>query len=158
MLQSIFTKPLFINPQAYLIIPELASLHNYTPYDFDSTEYSFKVITSGRIEGELLKANDDCILHLDLYSVDGNCVLGEFYLNNSQIDQNSFNLQQNGNIVTINFSSIPSPIEKRNAMGLTTLPSEDAGQIEWTYPNYEYNSEELNNLLESDKWINKEQI
>lgn len=110
MLQSIFTRPLFINPQAYLVIPELASIHNYTPYDFDSTEYSFKVITSGKIEGKLLKAKDDYILHLDLYSIDGNCVLGEFYLNNSQIDQNSFNLQQNGNIVTINFSSIPSPI------------------------------------------------
>lgn len=49
-------------------------------------------------------------------------------------------------------------IEKRNAMGLTTLQSEDTGQIEWIYPNYEYNSEELNNLLESDKWMNKEYI
>lgn len=47
-------------------------------------------------------------------------------------------------------------IDKRESMGLATLPSEDTGQIEWTYPNYEYNSEELNNLLESDKWMNKE--
>lgn len=49
-------------------------------------------------------------------------------------------------------------IEKRNALGLTTLPSEDTGQIEWTYPVYEYNSEELSNLLDSNKWVNKEQI
>lgn len=44
-------------------------------------------------------------------------------------------------------------VEKRNAMGLTTLPSEDTGQIEWTYPVYEYNSEELNNLLNSKNWF-----
>lgn len=43
-------------------------------------------------------------------------------------------------------------IEKRNAMGLATLPSEETGQIEWTYPVYEYNSEELNNLLNTSKW------
>lgn len=104
MLQSIFTRPLFINPQAYLIIPELASIHNYTPYDFDSTEYSFKVITSGRIEGELLKADDNCILHLDLYSVDGNCVLGEFYLNNSQLDVNDFSIKQNKDTITLQFN------------------------------------------------------
>lgn len=44
-------------------------------------------------------------------------------------------------------------VEKRNAMGLTTLPSEETGQIEWTYPVYEYNSEELNNLLNSKNWF-----
>lgn len=44
-------------------------------------------------------------------------------------------------------------VEKRNAMGLTTLQSEDTGQIEWTYPVYEYNSEELNNLLNSKNWF-----
>lgn len=43
-------------------------------------------------------------------------------------------------------------IRKRNALGLVTLPSEDTGQIEWTYPAYEYNSEELNNLLNSKEW------
>lgn len=49
-------------------------------------------------------------------------------------------------------------IEKQEAMGMTVLPSEETGQIEWTYPNYEYNSDELNSLLESDKWKSKEDI
>ena len=48
-------------------------------------------------------------------------------------------------------------IEKQEAMGMTILPSEETGQIEWTYPNYEYNSDELNSILDSDKW-NKEEI
>lgn len=48
-------------------------------------------------------------------------------------------------------------IEKRNALGLATLPSEDAGQIEWTYPNYEYNTKELNNLLNSSEWASNEE-
>lgn len=43
-------------------------------------------------------------------------------------------------------------IRKRNSMGLTTLPSEDTGIIEWTYPVYENNSESLNNLLASNEW------
>jgi succinyl-CoA synthetase beta subunit len=47
-------------------------------------------------------------------------------------------------------------VEKRNAMGLVTLPSEETGQIEWTYPVYEYNSEELNNLLNNKNWNNDE--
>lgn len=48
-------------------------------------------------------------------------------------------------------------IEKQQAMGMTVLSSEETGQIEWTYPNYEYNSDELNSLLESDEWSNKEE-
>lgn len=47
--------------------------------------------------------------------------------------------------------------EKQEAMGMTILPGEETGQIEWTYPNYEYNSDELNSILDSDKW-NKEEI
>ena len=43
--------------------------------------------------------------------------------------------------------------KKRNAMGLTTLPSEETGVIEWTYPVYDYKSEELNTLLNSDEWV-----
>lgn len=46
-------------------------------------------------------------------------------------------------------------IRKRNSMGLTTLPSEDTGIIEWTYPIYDYNSSELDTLLSSDKWLTK---
>ena len=44
-------------------------------------------------------------------------------------------------------------VRKRNAMGFTTLPSEETGVIEWTYPVYNYKSEELNTLLNSDEWV-----
>ena len=66
MLQSIFTRPVFINPQAYLVIPELALLHKCVPYDFSSNEYIFQVITTGQVEGKLIQAGDEYILHLDL--------------------------------------------------------------------------------------------
>lgn len=49
-------------------------------------------------------------------------------------------------------------IEKQEAMGMSLLLSEETGQIEWTYPNYEYNTDELNSLLESDEWSSKEEI
>lgn len=45
-------------------------------------------------------------------------------------------------------------IEKRNNLGLSTLPSEETGQIEWTYPTYEYNTKEIEELLNSDNWTN----
>lgn len=43
-------------------------------------------------------------------------------------------------------------VKRRNAMGLITLPSEETGVIEWTYPVYDYKSEELDALLSSDEW------
>lgn len=49
-------------------------------------------------------------------------------------------------------------IDKRNALGLSTLPSEDTGIIEWTYPTYAYKSNELNNLLNSKEWYNEVNI
>lgn len=49
-------------------------------------------------------------------------------------------------------------IDKRNTLGFSTLPSEDAGIIEWTYPTYTYNSNELNNLLNSKEWYNEVKI
>lgn len=104
MLQSIFTRPVFINPQAYLVIPELALLHRCVPYDFSSNEYIFQVITNGKIEGKMLKIKDDYILHLDLHSIDGNCVLGEFYLNNNQINLDSFTINHSQNMVTLKFN------------------------------------------------------
>lgn len=104
MLQSIFTRPVFINPQAYLVIPELALLHKSVPYDFSSNEYIFQVITTGQIEGKLIQAGDKYILHLDLYSNEGNVVLGEFYLKNDQIDSDSFTLNQSNGIVTLTFN------------------------------------------------------
>lgn len=103
MLQSIFTRPVFINPQAYLVIPELALLHRYVPYDFGSNEYIFQVITTGQVEGKLIQAGDEYILHLDLYSDEGNVVLGEFYLKNDQIDSDSFTLDQSNGIITLTF-------------------------------------------------------
>lgn len=47
-------------------------------------------------------------------------------------------------------------IDKRNTMGFTTLPSEETGVIEWTYPVYNYGSDKLNSLLNSKEWVMKE--
>ena len=102
-MKSIFTRPLFINPQAYLTIPELSYIQMATPFDFTEDSYSFVINTSGRIEGKLLKTSNDYILHLDLYSIDGNCVLGEFYLNNSELNIDNFNLAQSKNIIILQF-------------------------------------------------------
>lgn len=104
MLQSIFTRPVFINPQAYLVIPELALLHKCVPYDFSSNEYIFQIITTGQIEGKLIQAGDEYILHLDLYSNEGNVVLGEFYLDGDSVgDAGDFTLQQANGFVTLVF-------------------------------------------------------
>lgn len=48
-------------------------------------------------------------------------------------------------------------LNKREAMGMSVLPTDDNGEIQWTYPIYGYNTDELNSLLESDKWTNKEE-
>ena len=48
-------------------------------------------------------------------------------------------------------------LEKRQALGMSILPTDENGVIQWTYPNYEYNTDELNTLLESDKSSNKEE-
>lgn len=49
-------------------------------------------------------------------------------------------------------------LEKRHALGMSVLPTDENGIIQWTYLNYEYNTDELNTLLESDKWSSKEEI
>lgn len=103
-MKSIFTRPVFINPQAYLVIPELALIHRSTPYDFSSNKYVFQVITTGQIEGKLFQAGNEYILHLDLYSKDGNVVLGEFYLDGNSIGStDNFILEQSNGFVTITF-------------------------------------------------------
>lgn len=103
-MQSIFTKPLFINPQAYLTIPELALIHRSESFDFNSNEYLFQVITTGKIEGKLLKANDKYILHLDLITTDGNNVLGEFYIDSNNIPSTEdFVLEQKDGMVKMTF-------------------------------------------------------
>ena len=105
-MKSIFARPLFINPQAYLTIPELSYIQMATPFDFTEDSYSFKVNTSGRIEGKLLKAGKEYILHLDMYTVDGACVLGEFYINSNTIDVNNFEISQSNGMVTIDFGDV----------------------------------------------------
>lgn len=49
-------------------------------------------------------------------------------------------------------------LKKRKMLGLAELPADENGVIQWTYPNYEYESKELNDLFESDKWSSKEDI
>lgn len=49
-------------------------------------------------------------------------------------------------------------LEKRKTLGVGELSTDTDGIIQWTYPNYEYNTDELNNLLESDEWSSKEEI
>ena len=105
-MKSIFTRPLFINPQAYLTIPELSYIQMVTPFDFTEDSYSFIINTSGRIEGKLLKAGKEYILHLDMYTVDGACVLGEFYINSNTIDVNNFEISQSNGMVTIDFGDV----------------------------------------------------
>lgn len=105
-MKSIFTRPLFINPQAYLTIPELPYIQMATPFDFTEDSYSFKVNTTSRIEGKLLKAGKEYILHLDMYTVDGACVLGEFYINSNTIDINNFEISQSNGMVTIDFGDV----------------------------------------------------
>ena len=48
-------------------------------------------------------------------------------------------------------------LRKREQLGMNTLPI-DNGSIEWTYPVYNYNSVELNNLLNSDEWFSQEDV
>lgn len=115
-MKSIFTRPIFINPQAYLTIPELSLIHKCIPFDFTSNEYLFQVITTGRIEGKILESGTEYILHLDMYTKDGACVLGEFYIQSNTINPQQFDLKQDNGFVTIKFSNPPikqkSPIKR----------------------------------------------
>lgn len=47
-------------------------------------------------------------------------------------------------------------IDKRTAMGMSVL-SNDQGEFEWIYPTYQYNSEELNSLLQSSDWSKQDE-
>lgn len=111
MIQSIFTRPLFINPQAYLVIPELMLINKSIPYDFSSDRYVFQVITSGKIECKLIPAQDTYILHLDLYTKDGNVVLGEFYLSDTELDISSISFVQSNGMVTIQFEGLSNYLQ-----------------------------------------------
>lgn len=45
-------------------------------------------------------------------------------------------------------------LERRRMLGFAKLPVGSDESIEWTYPVYDYGSEELNTLLESKNWNN----
>lgn len=47
-------------------------------------------------------------------------------------------------------------LKKRQEVGLSTLPTDDTGEFEWTYPVYQDRSKELDDLLNSDDWTSKE--
>lgn len=86
-MKTIFSRPLFVNPQAYTVIPELYNISKAELVDFnEQNSIDIKTVTSGRVEAKLLKAGKEIILHLDLYTVDGSCVLGEWYLNGISSD------------------------------------------------------------------------
>ncbi len=101
MIKSIFARPVFINPQAYLVIPQLANLSMLEPIDFTSTNtYSFESL--GKVESKIISAKDEYILHIDLYELYGSCVLGEFYISPATIGSiDDFTITTNGYITTI---------------------------------------------------------
>ena len=104
MIQSIFARPLFINPTAYAVIPELALLSKATMYDFSDTSYVFQVITKGLVEIKMLEAGSDYIMHIDLYDDLGCGVLGEFYINGSDIaNPDNISIDQSNGMITIDF-------------------------------------------------------
>lgn len=43
-------------------------------------------------------------------------------------------------------------LRRREKLGLMTLPINQDGQVEWTYPVYEHGSPELEGLLGSEGW------
>ena len=49
-------------------------------------------------------------------------------------------------------------IDKRNQLGLSTLPTDNNGNIEWTYSVYKYETAALNDLLSSDDWTDNTEI
>ena len=49
-------------------------------------------------------------------------------------------------------------IDKRNRLGLSTLPTDEDGTIQWTYPVYKYETAALNDLLSSDDWTDNTEI
>lgn len=141
---------IFANPIAYQIFPNMVNTYNTST----TTEY---VVYSGYLnlykDNELVKQFTGTST-IDLSDVSGrirfdnvtdtySTVVGEWDLAKSQ-DQTE---------VIVHEETL---IRKRNSMGLTTLPSEDTGIIEWTYPTYDYNSSELDTLLSSDKWLTKD--
>ena len=109
---TIFKRPLFINHQAYSIIPELYSIEYLKQLDFDkTTEYSFKTVTNGRIEGKLLKFGDEWLLHLDLYTEVGSCQLGEWFIKGTITSADDLTFNFKNNLLTISIAGGATPDE-----------------------------------------------
>lgn len=105
MKKTIFKRPLFVNPQAYTTIPELYSIDKLQSFNFDENDtYTTKLVYNGRVESIIKKAGEEHILHLDLYTVDGSCVLGEWYVKGIDsesvvtIDKNILTIVANNNL------------------------------------------------------------
>lgn len=80
-MESVFTRPLFINTAGYDVIPELSIIHLAKPFNFLCGDAStVKVLTNDKIEAKIIEAGRDIILHLDLYNSRGCVVLGEWYM------------------------------------------------------------------------------
>lgn len=104
-MKTIFKRPLFVNPQAYTTIPELYSIDKLQSFNFDENDtYTTKLVYNGRVESIIKKAGKEYILHLDLYTVDGSCVLGEWYVKGIDsesvvtIDKNILTIVANNNL------------------------------------------------------------
>lgn len=104
-MKTIFKRPLFVNPQAYTTIPELYSIDKLQSFNFDENDtYTTKLVYNGRVESIIKKAGEEHILHLDLYTVDGSCVLGEWYVKGIDsesvvtIDKNILTIVANNNL------------------------------------------------------------
>lgn len=80
-MESIFVRPLFINPAGYDVIPELALIGRAKSFNYlNGDEFKVKVNTNDKIEAKILRAGNEVILHLDLYNSRGCVVLGEWYM------------------------------------------------------------------------------
>ena len=80
-MESIFIRPLFINPAGYDVIPELALIGRAKSFNYlNGDEFKVKINTNDKIEAKILRAGDEVILHLDLYNSRGCVVLGEWYM------------------------------------------------------------------------------
>lgn len=78
---TIFKRPLFVNYQAYTVIPELYYIDKLNQLDLSTVDnYSIKTITTGVIKAYMKKAGNEYLLHIDLYLPEGACELGEWYV------------------------------------------------------------------------------
>ena len=102
---TIFKRPLFVNYQAYSVIPELYSIEYLKQLDLDNTnEYTIKTVTNGRVGGKLLKAGNEWLLHLDLYTEVGACELGEWFIKGTITSADDITFNFKNNLLTISIT------------------------------------------------------